>query len=171
MLFSTIYTPGCHIYALSRPGSSHLRMVVAVGRRLLVFTWKHSAEWLVWCCPTMELDTVEGFTFIRVLLFMSDRIKYLKYFSSQVKLFVNKSNEFNKLLLLPHLLYILELKLKSRQIWQLMYFVGFNFKPNQDDTLRFVFANATYVLSGTGMFWCTADRLSHRWIKRGKWWY
>ncbi|XP_045201546.2 GTPase-activating Rap/Ran-GAP domain-like protein 3 isoform X4 [Mercenaria mercenaria] len=60
-------TKGCHLYALSRPGSSHLRMVVAVGRRLLVFTWKHSAEWLVWCCPSMELDTVEGFTFVREL--------------------------------------------------------------------------------------------------------
>ncbi|XP_052215441.1 GTPase-activating Rap/Ran-GAP domain-like protein 3 isoform X2 [Dreissena polymorpha] len=61
-------TKGCHLYALSRPGSSHLRMVVAVGRKLLLFTWKHSAEWLVWCCPTVELDcVVDGFTFVREL--------------------------------------------------------------------------------------------------------
>ncbi|XP_052788627.1 GTPase-activating Rap/Ran-GAP domain-like protein 3 [Mya arenaria] len=60
-------TKGCHIYAVSRPGGSHLRMVVAIGRKLLLFTWKHPAEWLVWCCPTVELDCADGFTFVREL--------------------------------------------------------------------------------------------------------
>lgn len=60
------YSVGCNLYGLSRPGSCHLRMVVSIGRRLLLFTWKHSAEWLAWCCPTMEMDAVEGFTLVRV---------------------------------------------------------------------------------------------------------
>ncbi|KAK7491655.1 hypothetical protein BaRGS_00017108, partial [Batillaria attramentaria] len=57
---------GCHLYALSRPGGSHLRMVVAVGKRLLLFTWKHSAAWSAWC-PSVDLDTVDSFTFVREL--------------------------------------------------------------------------------------------------------
>ena len=57
---------GCHLYAISRPNCSHLRMVVAVGRRLMLFTWKHSAELLAWCCPAVEFDAVDGFTFVRV---------------------------------------------------------------------------------------------------------
>ncbi|ESP05020.1 hypothetical protein LOTGIDRAFT_109410, partial [Lottia gigantea] len=57
---------GCHMYALSRPGGSHLRMVVAVGKKLLLFTWKHSAAWSAWC-PSVDLDTIDGFTFVREL--------------------------------------------------------------------------------------------------------
>ncbi|PVD22442.1 hypothetical protein C0Q70_18255 [Pomacea canaliculata] len=59
-------TKGCHLYALSRPGGSHLRMVVAVGRRMLLFTWKHSAAWSTWC-PSVDLDTIDSFTFVREL--------------------------------------------------------------------------------------------------------
>ncbi|XP_070176881.1 GTPase-activating Rap/Ran-GAP domain-like protein 3 [Littorina saxatilis] len=59
-------TKGCHLYAVSRPGGSHLRMVTAVGKRLLLFTWKHSAAWSAWC-PSVDLDTVDSFTFIREL--------------------------------------------------------------------------------------------------------
>lgn len=57
---------GCNIYGISRPGTSLLRMVVAVNRKLLIFNWKHSAEWLAWCSPTFEQDSVEGFTLVRV---------------------------------------------------------------------------------------------------------
>ena len=64
MFISTL--TGCSIYGISRPGTSLLRMVVAVGRKLLVFNWKHSAEWLAWCSPTFDQDSVEGFTLIRV---------------------------------------------------------------------------------------------------------
>ncbi|KAL8625828.1 hypothetical protein ACOMHN_012420 [Nucella lapillus] len=59
-------TKGCHLYALSRPGGSHLRMVVALGKRLLVFSWKHSAAWSVWC-PSVDVDIVDSFTFLREL--------------------------------------------------------------------------------------------------------
>lgn len=59
-------TKGCHLYALSRSGTSHLRMVVALHKRLLLFTWKHSAAWSTWC-PTMDIDVTEGFTFVREL--------------------------------------------------------------------------------------------------------
>ncbi|KAK7071986.1 GTPase-activating Rap/Ran-GAP domain-like protein 3 [Halocaridina rubra] len=57
-------TKGCHLYSLSRPGGSHLRMVVAVGKKLLVLQWRHSAAWTAWC-PASDTDTVEGFQFIR----------------------------------------------------------------------------------------------------------
>ncbi|XP_021348641.1 GTPase-activating Rap/Ran-GAP domain-like protein 3, partial [Mizuhopecten yessoensis] len=59
-------TKGCHLYALSRPGTSHLRMVVAVQRRLLLFTWKHSAAWSAWC-PTVDFEIADGFSFVREL--------------------------------------------------------------------------------------------------------
>ncbi|KAK9752078.1 CNH domain [Popillia japonica] len=54
---------GTHLYAISRPGGSRLRMCVAVGRRLMMFQWKHSAAWTAWC-PTNDTDTVDGFNFI-----------------------------------------------------------------------------------------------------------
>ncbi|CAN8019583.1 unnamed protein product, partial [Ixodes persulcatus] len=60
-------TKGCHLYALSRPGGSHLRMVAAVGRRLLVLQWRHSAAWTTWCAAS-DTDTVEGFQMVRELL-------------------------------------------------------------------------------------------------------
>ncbi|XP_071802131.1 GTPase-activating Rap/Ran-GAP domain-like protein 3 isoform X2 [Asterias amurensis] len=60
-------TKGCHLYALSRPGGSHLRMVVAVGKKLLVMAWKHSAAWTAWCMQA-DTDPVEGFTFVRELV-------------------------------------------------------------------------------------------------------
>ncbi|XP_042861693.1 GTPase-activating Rap/Ran-GAP domain-like protein 3, partial [Penaeus japonicus] len=57
-------TKGCHLYAISRPGGSHLRMVVAVNKKLLVLQWRHSAAWTAWC-PASDTDTVDGFQFIR----------------------------------------------------------------------------------------------------------
>ncbi|XP_071447526.1 GTPase-activating Rap/Ran-GAP domain-like protein 3 isoform X1 [Hetaerina americana] len=57
-------TRGCHLYALSKPGGSHLRMVVCVGRRLLIMQWRHSAAWTAWC-PASDTDTVEGFLYLR----------------------------------------------------------------------------------------------------------
>ncbi|XP_076316326.1 GTPase-activating Rap/Ran-GAP domain-like protein 3 [Tachypleus tridentatus] len=59
-------TKGCHLYAISRPGDSHLRMVVAVGRRLLVLQWRHSTAWTAWCAAS-DTDTVDGFQLIREL--------------------------------------------------------------------------------------------------------
>ncbi|VEN60453.1 unnamed protein product, partial [Callosobruchus maculatus] len=56
-------TRGVHLYALSRPGGARLRMCVAIGRKLLMFQWKHSAAWTAWC-PSSDTDTVEGFTFL-----------------------------------------------------------------------------------------------------------
>ncbi|CAM1314470.1 GARNL3 (predicted) [Pycnogonum litorale] len=57
-------TRGTHLYAISRPGGSHLRMVVAVGRKLMLMQWRHSAAWTAWC-PSSDTDTVEGFHVIR----------------------------------------------------------------------------------------------------------
>ncbi|XP_064458202.1 GTPase-activating Rap/Ran-GAP domain-like protein 3 isoform X3 [Ornithodoros turicata] len=60
-------TKGCHIYGISRPGGSHLRMVVAVGRKLLVLQWRHSAAWTTWCAAS-DTDTVDGFQFVREIM-------------------------------------------------------------------------------------------------------
>ncbi|KAF2361378.1 Rap GTPase activating protein domain [Trinorchestia longiramus] len=57
-------TKGCHLYAISRPGGSHLRMVVCVGRKLVVLQWRHSAAWTAWC-PGSDTDTVDGFQYLR----------------------------------------------------------------------------------------------------------
>ncbi|KAK3611810.1 hypothetical protein CHS0354_040479 [Potamilus streckersoni] len=57
---------GCHMYAISRPGSSHLRMVVAVGRKLLIFHWKHTTEWMAWY-PAVDFETTDGFNLTREL--------------------------------------------------------------------------------------------------------
>ncbi|XP_060820982.1 GTPase-activating Rap/Ran-GAP domain-like protein 3 isoform X4 [Bombus pascuorum] len=59
-------TRGCHLYTVTMPGGSHLRMCVAVGRRLIVFQWKHSAAWTAWCSAT-DTDTVEGFLHLKEL--------------------------------------------------------------------------------------------------------
>ena len=60
---------GCHLYAISRPGGSHIRLVVAVGKKLQVFMWKHSSAWSAWC-PISDNETVDGFQFLRVSGFL-----------------------------------------------------------------------------------------------------
>lgn len=67
---------GCHVYALSRPGGSRLRMCAAVARRLLLFQWKHSAAWTAWC-PTSDNDTVDGFTFLWVSTLTHKKLNYV----------------------------------------------------------------------------------------------
>lgn len=59
-------TRGCNLFAVSRPGGSHLRMVVSIGKKLSLFTWKHSAAWSAWCTAG-DTDTVEGFQFVKEL--------------------------------------------------------------------------------------------------------
>ena len=60
-----ISSTGCNLYAISRPGGSHLRLVVALGKKLLVMMWKHSSAWCAWCTNT-EAETVEDFQLLRV---------------------------------------------------------------------------------------------------------
>lgn len=38
--------------------------MVAVGKKLLILQWRHSAAWTAWC-PTSDTDTVEGFQYLR----------------------------------------------------------------------------------------------------------
>ncbi|KAJ8672830.1 hypothetical protein QAD02_004090 [Eretmocerus hayati] len=59
-------TKGCHLYCLTRPGGSHLRMCVAVGRKLTILQWKHNAAWTTWCSAS-DTDTVDGFLQLREL--------------------------------------------------------------------------------------------------------
>ncbi|XP_063906310.1 GTPase-activating Rap/Ran-GAP domain-like protein 3 isoform X2 [Zophobas morio] len=55
-------TRGTNLYSISRSGGGRLRMCVAIGRRLQMYQWKHSAAWTTWCAPN-DNDTVEGFSF------------------------------------------------------------------------------------------------------------
>ncbi|XP_067641103.1 GTPase-activating Rap/Ran-GAP domain-like protein 3 isoform X1 [Eurosta solidaginis] len=55
-------TRGCHLYASSRISGGHLRLVVAVNRKLQLFQWKHTAAWASWC-PENDTETAEGFIF------------------------------------------------------------------------------------------------------------
>ena len=67
---------GCHLYAVSKPGSSHLRLVVAVGKKLLVLMWKHSSAWSAWC-PVSENDVLDGFQLLRVSGYWRGRIVFM----------------------------------------------------------------------------------------------
>ncbi|XP_014288553.3 GTPase-activating Rap/Ran-GAP domain-like protein 3 isoform X2 [Halyomorpha halys] len=57
-------TRGCNLYAVSRPGGSHLRVVVSLSKKLLIMQWRHSAAWTAWC-PASDTDTVDGFQYLR----------------------------------------------------------------------------------------------------------
>ncbi|XP_051153923.1 GTPase-activating Rap/Ran-GAP domain-like protein 3 isoform X1 [Leptopilina boulardi] len=59
-------TRGCNLYSITRQGGSHLRMCVAVGRRLTVLQWKHNAAWTTWCASA-DTDTVDGFLLLKEL--------------------------------------------------------------------------------------------------------
>lgn len=58
-------TRGCHLYTISKGGDGHLRIAVAVGRKMLTFQWKYSAAWTSWCSNN-ETETADGFIFLRV---------------------------------------------------------------------------------------------------------
>lgn len=59
-------TRGCHLYSISKGGDGHLRLIVAVGKKLFTFQWKHTAAWTSWCSGKNDTETVDGFTFLRV---------------------------------------------------------------------------------------------------------
>ncbi|XP_031635963.1 GTPase-activating Rap/Ran-GAP domain-like protein 3 isoform X2 [Contarinia nasturtii] len=56
-------TRGCHLFAISKGGDGHLRMVVTIGRKILTFQWKYTAAWTSWCSSTNDMETVDGFLF------------------------------------------------------------------------------------------------------------
>ncbi|TMW51106.1 hypothetical protein DOY81_003806 [Sarcophaga bullata] len=55
-------TRGCNLYSSSHISGGHLRLVVAVGRKLQLFQWKHTAAWASWC-PENDTETAEGFIY------------------------------------------------------------------------------------------------------------
>lgn len=59
-------TRGCHLYATSKGGDGHLRMVVAIGRKISIFQWKYTAAWTSWCSSTTDFETADGFIFQKV---------------------------------------------------------------------------------------------------------
>lgn len=46
-------------------------MCVAIGRKLQMFQWKHSAAWTAWCSAS-DTDTIDGFTFLWVMFSFSN---------------------------------------------------------------------------------------------------
>lgn len=69
-------TKGCHLYSLSRPGGSHLRMAVCISRKLLLMQWRHSAAWTTWCAAS-DTDTIDGFQLVRVSVRHSSAFSYI----------------------------------------------------------------------------------------------
>lgn len=59
---------GTHLYAVSKGGDGHLRVVVAVGKKILIFQWKYTAAWTSWRSTTDDSETVEGFLFQKVTI-------------------------------------------------------------------------------------------------------
>ncbi|XP_011703060.1 PREDICTED: GTPase-activating Rap/Ran-GAP domain-like protein 3 isoform X1 [Wasmannia auropunctata] len=57
-------TRGCNLYSITRPGGSHLRMCVVVGRKLTILQWKHNAAWTIWC-SSADTDTIDGFLLLK----------------------------------------------------------------------------------------------------------
>jgi hypothetical protein len=47
-----------------------IAQVVAIGKKLLVMQWRHSAAWTAWC-PASDTDTIDGFQYIRVSVILS----------------------------------------------------------------------------------------------------
>uniref|UniRef100_W8AJE0 GTPase-activating Rap/Ran-GAP domain-like protein 3 n=1 Tax=Ceratitis capitata TaxID=7213 RepID=W8AJE0_CERCA len=60
-------TRGCHLNTCSRISSGHLRLVVAINRKLQLFQWKHSAAWASWCSEN-DTETAEGFIYQREII-------------------------------------------------------------------------------------------------------
>lgn len=59
-------TRGCHLYAISKGADGYLRMAVAVGRKISTFQWKYTAAWTSWRSSKKEMETSEGFLYLRV---------------------------------------------------------------------------------------------------------
>lgn len=58
-------TKGCHLYTISKGVDGHLRMAVAIGKKMLIFQWKYTAAWTSWC-PNNDFDPIEGFILLKV---------------------------------------------------------------------------------------------------------
>lgn len=69
-------TRGCHLYAISKGGDGHLRMVVSIGKKLLTFQWKYTAAWTSWCSSTNDIETADGFLFQKVSIVYSRVSRY-----------------------------------------------------------------------------------------------
>lgn len=59
-------TRGCHLYAISKGGDGHLKVVVAIGKKILTFQWKYTAAWTSWCSTSNEIEHADGFLFQKV---------------------------------------------------------------------------------------------------------
>lgn len=57
-------TRGCHLYTIAKGSDGHLRMAVAIGKKMQIYQWKHTAAWTSWC-PNSDNDTVDGFTLVK----------------------------------------------------------------------------------------------------------
>ncbi|XP_037917426.1 GTPase-activating Rap/Ran-GAP domain-like protein 3 [Hermetia illucens] len=57
-------TRSCHLFSTSNVSGGHLRIAVAVGKKILLFQWKHTAAWASWC-PENDTETVDGFIFLK----------------------------------------------------------------------------------------------------------
>lgn len=59
-------TRSCHLFSTSKNNGGHLKLVVAVGKKIEIFQWKHTAAYTTWC-STNDNETIEGFIYLREL--------------------------------------------------------------------------------------------------------
>lgn len=59
-------TRGCHLHTVARSADGHLRLAIAVGRKLLTYQWRYTAAWAAWC-PRNDprTDVVDGWILVR----------------------------------------------------------------------------------------------------------
>ncbi|KAL5275099.1 GARNL3 family protein [Megaselia abdita] len=60
-------TRSCHLFATSKNTGGYLKLIVAVGKKIEIFQWKHTAAYTTWCSDN-DNETNEGFIFLRELI-------------------------------------------------------------------------------------------------------
>lgn len=59
-------TRSCHLFSASKNSGGYLKLIVAVGKKIQIFQWKHTAAYTTWC-SSKDNETVDGFIFLREL--------------------------------------------------------------------------------------------------------
>lgn len=60
-------TRSCHLFSTSKNNSGYLKLVVAVGKKIEIFQWKHTAAYTTWCSGN-DNESIDGFIFLRELI-------------------------------------------------------------------------------------------------------
>lgn len=59
-------TRSCHLFSTSKNSCGHLKLAVAVGKKIEIFQWKHTVAYTTWCSGNDD-EMADGFIFLREL--------------------------------------------------------------------------------------------------------